>query len=214
MIKRLFIWSVLAVAVALLGFGVWSATASAEVTPMLTWGHAYLDSIPVPHGTLVEVYIGADTTPSGSITTTVLGQYGSIIVQGDNSRYGEELRYTVEGHYSEKIGPDPGIFGLENQDVSLHAYTDIALTHTWTFNTPGCLPKHLPDAYHGSVLLSDLEDIPVEVQGVYKFNNLSGIWLFWGPGVPGTTLSELVGGTYADYMACSVGPSEWEIPLN
>ena len=216
MFKKVFMWSALAVAVALLTFGAWSAVASAAVTPMLTWGFAYLDSIPVPHGTLVEIFIGADTVPSGSCETTILGRYGSCMVQGDDSRYGEALRYTVDGYYSDKIGPDPGVFGLENQEVSLHAYTDVVPpqgVHTWTFGTHGFLPRHLPDAYFGTVMLDSLQGIPVEVQGIYKFDDSSSTWLFWAPGAPGCTLSELGGGLYADYMVTVTGTCEWEIPL-
>ena len=107
---------------------------SALSTPMQTWGFAYLDSVPVPEGTVIDVYIGNDTTPSGTINTTVLGSYGSMMVTGDSARYGEELRYTIDGYLTDKIGPDLGIFGLENQHVSLHGYTNIIpISYTYSY---------------------------------------------------------------------------------
>jgi len=82
---------------------------------------------------------------------------------------------------------------------------------TWSFDDPGCFPKHLPDSYFGSVPLGSLTSVPSEVQGVY-YNN-AGTWEFWAPGAPGTTLDTLVGGLFADYLTCVTGATDWEIPL-
>jgi len=82
---------------------------------------------------------------------------------------------------------------------------------TWSFDGPGCFPKHLPDTFFDSVQLGSLTGVPSAVQGVY-YNN-AGTWEFWAPGAPGTTLDTLVGGVYADYMVCVTGATDWEIPL-
>jgi hypothetical protein len=82
---------------------------------------------------------------------------------------------------------------------------------TWSFTGSGCFPKHLPDTFFDSVQLGSLTGVPSEVQGVY-YNN-AGIWEFWAPGAPGTTLTELVGGLYADYLVCVTGVTDWVIPL-
>jgi len=85
--------------------------------------------------------------------------------------------------------------------------------HNWSLCSPGCFPKHLSDSYTGQVVLAnlDLDTIPGEVQGVYWWN--VDEWLFWAPGAPGTTLATLGGGHTYDYLVCSDGPCEWEIPL-
>ena len=191
---------------------------SALTTPMQTWGFAYLDSIPVPHDTVIDVYIGNDTVPSGTTNTTVLGSYGSMMVTGDSTRYGEELRYTIDGHPTVKIGPDLGIFGLENQEVFLHGYTNIipitpTPTHTWTFYGIDFEPKHLPDFFTGQVNLSLITNMPWQIQGVYYFDDIASTWLFWCQDAPGTTLAVLEGGMIADYMVSHYGACEWEIPL-
>jgi len=191
---------------------------SALSTPMQTWGFAYLDSVPVPEGTVIDVYIGDDTTPSGTTNTTVLGTYGSIMIIGDSARYGEELRYTIDGYLTDKIGPDLGIFGLENQHVSLHGYTNIipitpTPTHTWTFYGIDFEPKHLPDFFTGTVNLSTVDNMPIEIQGIYYFDDITSTWLFWMQGAPGCTLDVLKGGLVADYMVSHYGACEWEIDL-
>jgi len=81
----------------------------------------------------------------------------------------------------------------------------------WTFSTTGFFPKHLPDSFLSSVQLGSLTDVPSQVQGVY-YNN-AGVWKFWAPGVPGTTLTTLGGGHTYDYMVAVTGDCEWEIPL-
>ena len=199
---------------AVFGIGV----AGAITTPMQTWGFAYLDSVPVPAGTQVDVYIGGDTTPSGTTITTVLNTYGTIMVMGDSNRYGEPLRYTIDGYPTEKIGPDEGVFGLENQEVSLHGYTNYINvvpepTHTWAFYSWDFVPKHLPDWFTGTVDLSQIDDMPQEIQGVYKFDDVTSTWLYWVQDAPGCTLDILEGGLFADYMISHCGSSKWEIPL-
>jgi PKD repeat protein len=82
---------------------------------------------------------------------------------------------------------------------------------TWEFSGPGCFPKHLPDNFFGSVVLGSLTDVPSAVQGVYY--NDAGTWKFWAPGAPGTTLTTLAGGYYADYLVCVTGADDWDIPL-
>ena len=79
----------------------------------------------------------------------------------------------------------------------------------WSFYAPGCPPRHLPDSFGGEIPVTTL-DPPPEIQGVYKFDDELGRWLFWAPGAPGCTLEYLVGGWFADYMVCTVGPCDWE----
>jgi len=93
----------------------------ATSTPMLTWGTVTLDGSAAPVGTTVDVYVGTDTTPSGTFTVTTAGQYGAIQVWADDSRYGESLTYEVGGFLATKQGPDGGVFGLANQVVNLAA---------------------------------------------------------------------------------------------
>jgi hypothetical protein len=95
--------------------------AVATSTPMLTWGDVTLDGSAAPVGTTVDVYVGADTTPSGTFTVATAGQYGAIQVWADDSRYGEALTYKVDGFVATKQGPDAGVFGLANQEVDLAA---------------------------------------------------------------------------------------------
>ena len=195
-------------------------TGAAITTPMQTWGYAQFineegHGEPIPVGTEVKVYIGSDTTPSGSTNTTTPGFYGSIMIIGDTTRYGEELYYTLDGYPTVKIGPDEGAFGLENQVVGLYAskyeqLPNITPTHTWTFYGYDFVPKHLPDWFIGTVNLSLIDNMPQEIQGVYLWDNG---WLFWCQGAPGCTLDVLEGGTIADYMVSSAGACEWEIPL-
>jgi hypothetical protein len=93
----------------------------ATSTPMLTWGTVTLDGSAAPVGTIVDVYIGADTAASGSFTVATAGQYGSIQVWADDTRYGEALTFEVGGFLATKQGPDDGVFGLANQVVNLAA---------------------------------------------------------------------------------------------
>jgi len=207
--NRVTIGIAIGIALALLVMGLRIATA--DVTPMLGWGDVVIDGENAPIGTQVEVYIGDDLTPSGSRDVTTAGRYGAIVVSGSDARYGDPLTYKVNGVIAQKLGPDPGVFGLENQVVDLAVAT--TTEKTWSL-LMGCVPRHLPDVYHGSVDVSGLEDIPTDVQGVYKFDDALGLWLFFAPGAPGCTLDILEGGRYADYMVCSTGICDWIIPLH
>jgi len=95
----------------------------ADTTPILCWGNIDLDGSPAPVGTTVEIFVGADTTASGSAMVTVAGKYGSIQLWADDSRYGESLTYKVNGFTATKLGPDAGVFGLANQVVNLEAFS-------------------------------------------------------------------------------------------
>ena len=184
----------------------------ADSTPILCWGEVELDGAPAPVGTVINIYVGADSTASGSFMVTTAGQYGSIMIMADSSRYGEALTYKVNGFTTTKLGPDPGVFGLANQDVNLEAVSGSVST-AWTFYVAGFLPKHLPDSYYGQVVLDNLVDVPAEVQGVYWFDDAAGVWKFWAPGAPGCTLTTLGGGHTYDYMLAVSAPCEWDIPL-
>jgi hypothetical protein len=91
---------------------------------MLTWGNVTLDGAAARIGTTVEVFIGADTTPSGSRDVFAAGEYGGIVVSALDTRFGENLTYKVDGIVATKRGPDEGIFGLKNQVVNLEAFSD------------------------------------------------------------------------------------------
>jgi hypothetical protein len=191
----------------------------ADSTPMLCWGDVNLDGAPAPVGTTIDIFIGADTEPSGSGTVTAGGKYGSFPVSADSSRYGEALTYKVNGFVAsvdKVIRPcdtvNTPVFGLCNQDVNLEAFAG-SLSATWKFSAGGLFPRHLPDSYYGQVVLDNLVDVPAEVQGVYWFDDVVGVWKFWAPGAPGTTLDTLVGGLFADYAVTVTGSCEWDIPL-
>lgn len=85
-------------------------------------------------------------------------------------------------------------------------------TQAWAFSSAGFFPKHLSDSYIGDVLLTDLLDVPSEVQGIYTYDGNE--WLFWAPGVPGCTLATIGGGHTYDYMVSVTGPCEWEMLLS
>lgn len=184
---------------------------SADITPMLAWGEVTVDGGSAPFGTKVEVFIGDDTSPGGVYDVKTPGVYGAMVVNGDDSKYGELLTYTVDGRVAAQLGPDKGVFGLKNQVVNIAVVTQ--QEKVWTFDSPGCVPRHLPDIFYGEVDINALEDIPSEVQGVYKHDDNLLEWLFWGAGAPGAKLNKLVGGTFADYMICVVGECEWVVPL-
>ena len=63
-------------------------SAIGDQTPMLCWGTVKVDGANAPIGTLVDIYIGDNIAPSGSTMITTAGQYGAVVVQGDDSQYG------------------------------------------------------------------------------------------------------------------------------
>jgi hypothetical protein len=137
MLKRFSIpTSLVIIATLLLLFALVPAPVQGQTTPMLCWGVATLDDAPAPEGTIVEIYIGDDTTPT---TNTIVsthngtyppGTYGAVEVRADKSRYDEPLSFTVNGSPATKDGPDEGVFGLENQVVDLVAFSGPQLTVT------------------------------------------------------------------------------------
>jgi len=183
-----------------------------QLTNMVTWGTVTLDGDAAPIGTAVEVFIGTDSTPSGSRDVFAAGEYGGIVVSALDTRIGEALTYKVDGFVAKKLGPDEGVFGYEIQVVNLQAVSDSSSTK-WTFTGAGSFPKHLPDSYYGEVVLDTLLNVPAEVQGVYWWDSAAVEWRFWAPGVPGCTLNILGGGHTYDYVVSVVGPHEWNIPL-
>jgi hypothetical protein len=94
-----------------------------QVANMLTWGNVILDGTAAQIGTTVEVFIGADATPSGSRDVFAVGDYGGIVVSALDTRFGEDLTYMVNGILATKHGPDEGVFGLKNQVVNLAAFS-------------------------------------------------------------------------------------------
>ena len=92
-----------------------------QVANMLIWGNVTLDGTAAQIGTTVEIFIGADTTPSGSRDVFAAGEYGGIVVSALDTRFGEDLTYKVNGIVATKRGPDDGVFGLKNQVVNLEA---------------------------------------------------------------------------------------------
>lgn len=189
----------------------WGSTVAADVTPMLCWGTVEVDGAQAPGGTIIEIYIGDSL--GGSFIVTTPGRYGAVVVSGDDQLYGMDLVYKVNGVVAQKNGPDPGVFGLENQVVGL-VVSACPASKIWEFTGPGYTPRHLPDAYFGEVVLVDLDDVPTQIQGVYKFDDDALVWLFWAPNAPGCTLTALEGGTVADYMVTTVDACQWEIELN
>jgi hypothetical protein len=139
---------------------------------------------------------------------------GTTPVAGVALNYGE----TILHNYTDPGFCDVTLEIVDAEDVIV-SYTEVDYIavgegvepHTWTFSTAGFFPKHLPDSYSGSVVLADLVDVPAEVQGVY-YNDF-GIWKFWAPGAPGTTLATLGGGHAYDYVVAVTGDCPWDIPL-
>lgn len=189
-----------------------------DATPMLCWGNVQIDAMNAPIGTIVDIYIGDDANRSGTYTTTVAGQYGAVVVQGDNSKYGQPLRFTVNGKEAVILAVNDPVFGLKNQVVNI-ALSTAPKSKTWVINAAGCVPRHLPDVFMGAVVLDELDNVPPEIQGIYCFNDNwgqpeLGKWLFWAFGAPACTLQSLGGGHTFDYVVCSTGACEWEIPLD
>ena len=102
--------------------------ADEEETPILCWGVATIDGVSAEEGVLVEIYIGDDTTPAANTTVSTHGEvdppgtYGAVMVKAGISRYGDPLTYKVNGIVANKIGPDEGVFGQNNQVVNLEAF--------------------------------------------------------------------------------------------
>jgi hypothetical protein len=94
-----------------------------QVANMLTWGNVTLDGAAAQIGTTVEVFIGADATPSGSRDVFAAGEYGGIVVSSLDTRFGEDLTYKVNGIVATTRGPDEGVFGVKNQVVNLEAFS-------------------------------------------------------------------------------------------
>ena len=94
-----------------------------QTANMLTWGNVTLDGAAAQIGTTVEVFIGADATPSGSRDVFAAGEYGGIVVSSLDTRFGEDLTYKVNGIVATKRGPDEGVFGVKNQVVNLEAFS-------------------------------------------------------------------------------------------
>ena len=186
----------------------------AELTPQQCYGTVTLDGVPAPLDTTIEIFVGGDANPSGSGGMYEVGGYGTIIVTAEEDRYGEPLTYKVNGFVATKLGPDDGIFGLKTQIVNLAAVRGPE-SPIWSFPNEGMFPRHLPDNFSRQVVLTDLDPatIPPEVQGVYSFDDDAGVWKFWGPGAPGTTLDKLVSGLDADYKVIVTGDCEWNIQL-
>ena len=99
---------------------------------------------------------------------------------------------------------------MEVDYITVNGNTNI---QTWNLSSGGFFPKHLLDAYTGQVVLTNLTDVPPEVQGVYWWDDNTLEWKYWAPGAPGTTLANLGGGHSYDYMVSVSGPCTWEIPL-
>ena len=78
----------------------------------------------------------------------------------------------------------------------------------WRFGSKGRHPKHIPDAFKGSIDTNTLNP-PPEVTGVYQ--NIGGEWIFWARNAPYTNLGYLNGG--CDYLIFTTGACTWEIPL-
>ena len=102
-------------------FTVLPVSVLAATTSIFCCGSVTVNCAAAPIGTIIEIFIGADATPSGSGVVTTNGQYSSIQVKADPSRYGEPLKYKVNGFVANKLGPDAGVFGLANQEVNLGA---------------------------------------------------------------------------------------------
>ena len=98
-----------------------------QTANMLTWGNVTVDGAAAQIGTTVEVFIGTDTTPSGSRDVFAAGEYGGIVVSALDTRFGEDLTYKVNGIVATKRGPDDGVFGLKNQVVNLEAVSGLPL---------------------------------------------------------------------------------------
>lgn len=94
-------------------------------TPVLAFAHpcpcygtVTLDGDPAPVGTVIEIFIGQDGTPSDTYLVEKEGEYLTD-VWADSDRDDEELRYTVGGFPALQ----KGVFGNEGQEIDLTATT-------------------------------------------------------------------------------------------
>jgi PKD repeat protein len=141
---------------------------------------------------------------------------GTTPIEGVAKNSGETLThtYTVPGVFDVTLqiwdaeGTTASV--IEVDYITVDESTNI---HTWHFSTSGFFPKHLLDAYTGQVVLTNLADVPPELQGVYWWDDDTLEWKFWAPGAPGTTLATLGGGHSYDYMVSVSGHCAWDIPL-
>jgi hypothetical protein len=196
--------------------------AQAMSHPIACYGDVTLNGDAAPVGSVIDIYLGDDVTPSGTATLGTAGQYLAQI-WADESRHGELLTYRVNGFPATKLGPDMSVFGWGNQEVDLEAFGEPTPTavypdptvpsHTWQFYAAGFYGQHLPDAYDGEVILADLDtaDIPDEVQLILYYDPALLDWVFWVPGVGGDLIS-LTGQFYQYYVSVS-GACTWVIPL-
>ena len=134
------------------------ASAQGAPHPIACYGDVTLDGIPAPVGTTIEIFVGADVTPSGSSTVTIAGQY-LMDMWADESRHGEALTYRMNGlaATTEKImrpcdTVDTPVFGLCNQEVNL-AVNPPSDTITW-FN----LGIDIDDCTGGNVSITEAND--------------------------------------------------------
>jgi len=108
--------------VAVLTVAALPAAVLALAHPIACYGDVTLDFAPAPVGTVIDIYIGADATPSATTTVTAAGDYdyGPVQLWEDDSRHGEALSYTVNGFAATTVPASP-VFGWENQEVDLTA---------------------------------------------------------------------------------------------
>lgn len=188
------------------------APALAISHPIACYGDVTLNGVAAPVGSVIDIYLGNDATPSGTATLSRSSRYLAQM-WADESRHGESLTYRVNGFPATKLGSDMGVFGWANQEVDLEAFSGPTPTHTWQFYAAGFYGQHLPDAYDGEVVLADLDpaDIPDQVQFVLYYDPALLDYVFWAPAAGGDLIS-LTGQFYQYYVLVS-GACQWEIPL-
>ena len=171
--------------------------------------------VPGTAGEIVEIP-GSLTTIEGE------GLKGLAVSMSD----GEDFTYTSPNEegvfaFTYEVYEVPHELVIASPAVGVYDSTAISVLivkplepHTWTFTAAGFFPKHLPDAYTGTVVLPDLDlaTIPDEIQGVWWYDDDAGEWIFWVPGVGGD-LATLKGGLEADYRVLVSGACDWTIPL-
>jgi len=152
------------------------AVVLATATPQSLWGTVLLDGLPADVDTTIDIYIGDDMVPTpdesgknGMVTTA--GQYGKFDIWADDSRYGDTLTYRVNGN----LATQQGVFGLENQIISLTAYSGEQTQHTLTVTVSpmgaGTVNKAPAQPSGGYV-----EDTPVTLTAAANFGYTFNIW--------------------------------------